>query len=235
MIKLEHNGDEKSKKVLVLWYSIMKHVMKVTKISSDWRWLLWRSQNLKTRSQLWQRRNAGKYDLPSDKPTFVWCIICQVLAHLGWVSRSHRANYHQLRGVLIALGMQMQYYDALCRVTTLLSARRKPRLATSQIDNFQTKDIHGTSRSYASTTRGAFPETTISAGKNPSYVSWQSVCSLAPPSLSPPWESSIRCFRKAELCCIRHRFWRLRDHPKVADAKALGRQKLDSSRPFCRP
>ena len=148
MIKLEHNGDEKSKKVLVLWYSIMKHAMKVTKISSDWRWLLWRSQNLKTRSQLRERRNAWKYDLPSDKPTFVWCIICQVLTHVGWVSSSHRANYHQLRDVLIALGMQMQYYDALCRVTTLLSARRKPRLATSQIDNFQCKCTHGTSRSY---------------------------------------------------------------------------------------
>ena len=151
----------------------MKHVMKVTKISSDWRWLLWRSQNLKTRSQLWERRNAGKYDLPSDKPTFVWCIICQVLTHVGWLSRSHRANYHQLRGVLIALGMQMQYYDALCRVTTLLSARRKPRLATSQIDNFQTKDIHGTSRSYASTTRGGLPEINHQREKNPSYVSWQ--------------------------------------------------------------
>ena len=168
MIKLDHTGDEKSKRILVFWYIIMKHAMKVTKISSDWRWLLWMSQNLKTRSQLWQRRNAGKYDLPSDKPTFVWCIICQVLAHVGWVSSSHRANYHQLRDVLIALGMQMQYYDALCRVTTLLSARRKPRLATSQIDHFQTEDIHGTSRSYTSTAWGGFPETTISAGKNPS-------------------------------------------------------------------
>ena len=173
MIKLEHTGDEKSKRILVFWYIIMKHAMKVTKISSDWRWLLWRSQNLKTRSQLRERRNAWKYDLPSDKPTFVWCIICQVLTHVGWVSSSHRANYHQLRDVLIVLGMQMQYYDALCRVTTLLSARRKPRLATSQIDNFQTKDIHGTSRSYASTTRGGLPEINHQREKNPSYVLWQ--------------------------------------------------------------